>query len=189
MIYAQYFGEFGMYGMIHRAILDFLEQNSCDDEWQKLQSHIAIGPDLMISTIVYPDEKTIELVNHAAALMDLSPQDFLRRLGQFWIVFSERGPFGHIMDFTGKNLATFIGNLNRMHQAVLLAMPNADVPSFELVESRPGELIVDYRSSRTGLEPFVTGLLEGLLRRFGHKGSVSLAERSVQPARFIVRYA
>lgn len=177
-----------MYGMIHRAIHDLVTEQHDPEDWEISRMSLRIGPELMISTAVYPDEKTIELIHRAATLMSLTPEEFLQRLGRFWITFSEKGSFSHMLDFTGKDLPSFIGNLDRMHRAVVLAMPKADVPLFKLVESRPGELIVDYLSTRTGLEPFVTGLLEGLLGRFGHTGSVNHVEGSAQPSRFIVRY-
>ena len=47
------------------------------------------------------------------------------------------------------------------------------VPAFAILDHEPGKLLVEYRSNRTGLEPFVAGLLEGLLERFDLVGEVT----------------
>jgi guanylate cyclase soluble subunit beta len=82
------------------------------------------------------------------------------------------------MDFTGQDLVTFINNLDRMHRSVVLAMPDARVPSFTLMEETRKRLLVRYRSDRTGLETFVIGLLEGLMDRLNETGSVEVAGRA-----------
>jgi hypothetical protein len=178
-----------MYGMIHRAIFDFLSEQYRESEWDKVKSSLNVEHDSMISTLVYPDSQTMQLVEDAAMLLGISTEEFLRRLGRFWVMFSERGAYRRILDFAGEDLASFIQNLDRMHQAVVSAMPRADVPSFTLVDSRPGELVVDYRSNRNGLEAFVIGLLQGLLDRFKHDGCVTHESRVASASRFVVRYA
>jgi len=57
-------------------------------------------------------------------------------------------------------------------------MPDADMPSFYVSRVEGRDLYIEYRSSRTGLEAFVKGLLEGLLDRFGDTGEVSFVRRA-----------
>lgn len=177
-----------MYGMIHRAIYDFLAEQHSVSEWEGVKTALNLDRDGMISTLVYPDAQTMQLLEDAAALMDIPTADFMCQLGRFWITFSERGAYRHILDFTGEDLPSFIQNLDRMHQGIVLAMPQADMPSFTLVDSRPGELVVDYRSNRNGLEAFVIGLLQGLLDRFKHDGCVAHESRVACASRFIIPY-
>lgn len=177
-----------MYGMIHRAIHDMVELRRSLNQPCLLSSEFSVNPEAMVSTSVYPDSQTNELIEAAATLMGIPAPDFLQRLGRFWITFSENGPYRYILDFTGTDMPSFVAGLDRMHDAVVSAMPLAAVPSFSLVESLPGVMVVDYRSSRQGLEPFVTGLLHGLLDRFGHNGSVELVGRVDQASRFLIRY-
>ena len=68
----------------------------------------------------------------------MAVEDALRVFGRYWVRFAELSSFGPIMDFTGQDLVTFINNLDRMHRSVVLAMPDARVPSFELLVSTPG---------------------------------------------------
>lgn len=162
-----------MYGMIHRGIRFMVEQELGANVWDEICSKHAIGPEHLISAHTYDDGVTIGILEGAADRFGLELSDLLQTFGRHWIKFAERGSYGAMMDFTGKDIATFVANLDRMHHAVVVAMPNARVPSFRLAEQSDTELIIEYRSERTGLEPFVVGLLEGLLIRFGHCGSVA----------------
>lgn len=177
-----------MYGMVHRAICELLAERHSETEWEAAKSQLSINPDGMISAQVYPDGQTLQLVNEAAGLLGVSAQEFLQQLGHFWITFAERSSYRHILDFTGADLASFIVGLDRMHEAVASAMPEADVPSFSLVECKSGMLIVDYRSNRQGLEGLVIGLFHGLLERFRHHGEVVHVGRFDGAARFAIRY-
>lgn len=178
-----------MYGMIHRAIYELMAAHHHESEWEAIRSVLNIDPEGMIGTVVYPDAQTFELVENAALAMRIAPDDFLQRLGHFWITFAEQGSYRHILDFTGRDLPSFIKRLDLMHQTVVSAMPHAIVPSFTLVEEQPEALTVDYRSSREGLEPFVAGLFYGLLDRFGHTGSITQVGRFGQATRFLIHYS
>lgn len=175
-----------MYGMIHRGIRFMVAEEHGDHAWDDICAELQIGPEHLISASTYDDALTISILQLAADRSGLPLSDLLRKFGRYWIKFAERGSYGAMMDFTGKDLAEFVCNLDRMHQAVVLAMPDARVPSFRLVEEQAARLVIEYRSERTGLEVFVVGLLEGLLARFGQNGTVAYQAGSSLPAVFIV---
>ena len=101
-----------MYGMIHRAIYDFLAEQNEEIEEEELQAVLQISRDEMISTHVYPDTHTLELVANAAGFMGMSSDEFMCQLGRFWLNFAERSAYRHILDFTGNDLVSFIENLS-----------------------------------------------------------------------------
>lgn len=177
-----------MYGMIHRGIRAMLVEDLGEQAWAELEQHLRIGPGELVSMAVYEDARTVGILAGAAVRMGLTPEQCLERFGRYWIRFAERGSYGHIMDFTGRDLASFIQNLDRMHQAALAAMPEASVPSFTLVDQAEGSLRVKYHSERSGLEPFVVGLLHGLLDRFGLTGEVQPVPGRGNAAEFVVTY-
>ncbi|MEY3876941.1 MAG: hypothetical protein RLZZ191_624 [Pseudomonadota bacterium] len=92
------------------------------------------------------------------------------------------------MNFTGQDLASFIENLDRLNLAVGAAMPGARLPSFTTISKAPGQLMVEYRSDRTGLEQFVLGLFDGLITRFGATGDVQIAEHKADSIIFELQY-
>jgi len=175
-----------MYGMIHRAVRELVIERTGAAAWEAIEREAGVGPAELISAAVYPDPLTLRVVAAAAAQMGMETADFLRMFGRHWVRFAGSGPYAGIMDFAGHDLAGFISNLDRMHRAVQSAMPEARVPQFTLVRADAAGLVVRYGSAREGLEPFVVGLLEGLMERFGHGGAVGLGERTEEGTLFYV---
>lgn len=175
--------------MIHRGVRAMVIEQLGEEAWQATERKLGIGPTELISGMTYEDSMTIEIIAEAAARLNLDMEDCLLDFGRYWIKFAARGSFASVMDFTGQDLPTFVGNLDRMHLAIATAMPMAQVPSFALLESTPGRLLVEYRSVRTGLEKFVIGLFEGLIERFDAKGSVNLVEQKANYTTFEILYA
>lgn len=167
-----------MYGMAHRALRQMMLDRMGPSVWAKVERETSTGPADLISLCVYDDSKTIALITASAAHLGMPVEETLRVFGRYWVQFAELSSFGPIMDFTGQDLVTFISNLDRMHRSVVLAMPDARVPSFELLSETRQDLVVRYRSDRTGLETFVIGLLEGVMDRMGETGTVNVAARS-----------
>lgn len=155
-----------------------------EDAWNATEKKLGIGPTELITGLVYEDSLTIEIISEAAARLNLAFDDALLEFGRYWIKFAAQGPFKSFMNFTGQDLPSFISNLDRMHLAVGTAMPNAQLPSFTLIESTPHRLRIEYRSERMGLEKFVVGLLYGLMERFNTTGTVNIAARSEHATTF-----
>lgn len=175
-----------MYGMIHRGLRDMVIEMRDEDAWGAIERDCGIGPGELISAGVYDDTVTIGIVQATARTLGQDLGECLRAYGRFWIRFAERGSYGAIMDFTGQDLGGFIGNLDRMHSAVSLAMPKARTPSFTLVSDEGNRLIVRYWSERQGLESFVVGLLEGLIARFGRTGKVSQLDSNTNGTEYLI---
>ncbi|MFC3175508.1 heme NO-binding domain-containing protein [Novosphingobium bradum] len=186
-----------MYGMIHRAIRQMVIETAGPGVWDDLERRLGLGPADMISAMVYPDRQTVALLTATAEQMGLTLPEALREFGRHWVRFAASGPYAGIMDFVGQDLAGFIANLDRMHHAVRVAMPEAQVPGFTVLNEEPGanggdgprRLHLAYRSTRAGLEPFVEGLLEGLAARFGRVGTVTFLGHGPGGAEFLVEHS
>lgn len=163
-----------MYGMIHLALRGMITERFGPSAWDDVERGAGSGPAHMVSASVYPDEITGALITAAAERANLDAATFLQEFGIYWIAFVDRGCYAPILKFTGGNLAEFIGNLDRMHHSLLSSMPEARMPSFRLVEQSQHELLVDYVSTRSGMEQLAVGLFHGLIRRFGLTGEVTI---------------
>lgn len=177
-----------MYGMIHRGLREMVIEARGKETWAAIEDAVGTGPEHMISAGSYDDELTTAMIRMAAEQLGKAPSECMRDFGRYWILFAERGPYGAMMDFTGRDLSDFIRNLDRMHQALKEVMPSAEMPSMRLTSELPGYLRVEYHSKRLGLEPFVTGLFEGLLQKFNHVGSVTQVESDECNSVFELKY-
>jgi guanylate cyclase soluble subunit beta len=175
-----------MYGMVHRAIRQMASERLGPTGWSIIERDAGSGPAEFISLCIYDDSRTMALLSSAARQLELDMDSALRMLGRYWVRYAEQGSFAAIMDFTGHDLVSFIGNLDRMHDAVRMAMPDARVPSFQVVDSHPGGLRVRYTSEREGLTMFVIGLFEALLDRMGERGSVTPVSGPGNAAEFVI---
>ena len=173
-----------MYGMIHRAVREMVLDRAGSGVWAEIERAAGIAQSELISVEVYDDAVTMRLIECAASSSKIDVQQFLVEFGQYWISYAGQSPFGSILQFTGDNLATFLRNLDRLHEGVQNVMPRASMPSFKVAKDEPNRMEVEYRSSRVGLEPFVEGLFIGLLNRFDLSGEVKLLSQTCDGSRF-----
>ena len=161
-----------MYGMIHRAARQMVLNGGDPAVWPHILERAGLEESDFISGQSYPDEVTFTLIGAVAAQLDLSLEETLIRFGRYWVRFADESAFSHLMKMAGQTLTEFCENLDRLHANIDLSLPGVDVPSFLVRSSDETSLRITYVSSRTGLEPFVTGLFEGLLAHFGQSGQV-----------------
>lgn len=126
------------------------------------------------------------MVAQASERTGKSVASLLQAFGRYWILFTARSTYGDLLDGSD-DLESFLFQLNSLHESVATSMPKLIPPSFGVEPSDSG-LIVLYVSEREGLEPMVTGLLEGLLETFGLDGDVHrLDDSSYGERRFLIR--
>jgi hypothetical protein len=78
-----------------------------------------------------------------------------------------------------------------MHARIAMNFPQLKPPSFRLLPSTDDEAILEYRSERPGLAPFVVGLVEGVGDLYGERVEAELVEPRAEGAdcdRFRVRF-
>jgi len=162
-----------MYGMIHAAARQLTLDRFGPEAWERIRARSGLTDMHFISGETYPDEATSALLNEIVAECGIPVDGLLRAFGAYWITYVTLSTFAAAFEATGRDFVSFIEGLDRLHRGVRTAMPRADMPKFEVLESAAGCVDVLYVSNRTGLEPFVEGLLHGLLRRFNEQGEIS----------------
>ena len=161
-----------MYGLIHQAARSMVIEKFGQAIWDEILVSAGVVEDDFVSTRAYPDTQTLDLVGAIATRANLSVPDLLRSFGHYWIGFASRSHYAPVMRISGDTLEEFLGNLDRMHNSIRMAIPEARMPSFRVMNTRADGVDIAYSSSRAGLEPFVVGLLEGLMERFQQQGEV-----------------
>ncbi len=161
-----------MYGLIHRAVRQMATDRLGPERWRDLARAAEIHDDDMISAKVYSDETTLRLIGAVSAEFGVPIEDMLEQFGVYWVSFAGASAYAPMLDLTGDTLLDCLRNLDRLHSGIKLTLPDAELPSFSVLEDGRGYVNVRYSSTRVGLEPFVKGLLAGLLARFGLVGTV-----------------
>jgi len=176
-----------MYGMIHRAARQMIIDESGPAVWASIVDAAGIVDEHFIGSTIYDDAVTLELINAIAHATGLETAEALERFGEYWITFANSSSYRNIMEMVGKTLPEFLGNLDRMHASIQVSLPGARLPTFEVTSADASEIRLIYRSQRVGLEPFVKGLMQGLLRHFRTPGRVDIGPRDATGARVLIR--
>ena len=163
-----------MYGMIHKAAREYCEARLGEASTQALIARCGMDREHFISGKHYDDATTMGLLTEIQDALDCDMDQLLHEFGHHWISFTQASSYASAMRMLGDDLATFMRNLDSLHQSVQSTMPEASLPSFVVIGETPTSIELLYRSNRTGLEAFVIGLLSGLMDRFGVSGEISV---------------
>ncbi len=155
-----------MYGMIHRGCQHAVLKLYGTEVWLKCLKHSGLKEEHFISAAYHTDEITLKLITAISEECNLSIKDVLRAAGRHWIEYTKQAGYESILTLTGKTLPDFLENLDRMHESLNRTLPEAILPSFQLVSVETDRLKVIYRSAREGFEELVFGIMEGVIEHF-----------------------
>jgi hypothetical protein len=155
-----------MYGMINVAIKELIMNKFGNDKWSEICTGAQIDDDEFKNLQYYPDSVTYNLVASASKALKITPEAVLQEFGKYWISHTASAGYGPIMDLFGNDFITCLKNLNNLHARMGLNLPNLKPPRFELEEIDAKNYILEYYSTRVGLDKMVVGLLNGLADKF-----------------------
>lgn len=157
--------------MVNNALQELVTQRLGESTWQRLAAAAGVEDGFFISLENYPDEVTYALISGAAAALDLTVEAFLEEFGRHWIAFAMRTAYGPLLSAPRSFSETLTG-LDDMHKLIRRTLPRVNTPSFRFYPSSTGGTL-RYVSSRTGLAPFVVGLLHGLAEMHSMKVTIA----------------
>lgn len=167
-----------MYGLVNQGVKDLVISNFGEESWRKLAED-ANSPTDFVAMQYYEDALTYRLVGAASKLLNLPPEKILSEFGKHWVHFTGKEGYGPIMDLFGSDFKTCLSNLNHLHTRMGMTLPHLKPPSFEFSEIDQSTFDLKYKSERVGLGPMVTGLIEGLAKKYGHV--VKISELGLDP--------
>lgn len=156
-----------MYGMVNQAVRDLILQQHGEETWSTIRALAGIEEDEFVHLSAYDDATTYALVGAISSHFGQSPEDVLRGFGRWWLKWTSESGYSAMLDMYGRDLRTFLSNLDNLHSHSQALMPALQPPSFSVSEQEGDRFSLTYRSNRVGLTPMVQGLLEGLGDRFG----------------------
>lgn len=155
-----------MYGIINSSIHDMIKQNFGDEKWQDVLRSSGVAEDSFLSMRSYDDSVTYELLGAAADVIGESLETCLEMFGKFWVLETATKHYGILLDSTGDSLIECLKNLNDLHDRITSTFLDYMPPHFSVEELEDNQYRICYSSKRTGLTPFVVGLLKGLAAKF-----------------------
>jgi hypothetical protein len=155
-----------MYGMVHKGLAAMVVEQHGVTTWAQVLDRVG-HTEPFLSNRSYPDELTYALVGATAEVLQRDASELLAEFGRYWAATFAAEHYRTLMDASGATIPEFLSNLNSLHMRVGLLFPGYRPPRFELADASGNRLTIRYYSERTGLAPFVSGLLAGIGDRFG----------------------
>jgi hypothetical protein len=152
--------------MVTKAIGEMVTERFGEEFWEDIKAEANLDIDVFVSNAGYPDEITYALVMSASSVLGLPVEDILRDFGRYWILETAQRGYAELINANGRTLWEFLINLPNFHTRVAMIFPNLDPPRFECTEVTEHSLVLHYHTHRSGLAPFVIGLLDGLSTMF-----------------------
>lgn len=151
-----------MYGIINKTIQDLITNHFGEEKWNEILLSSGIKEEYFISNQTYDDEVTYKLAIASAEKLNLSTDEILETLGQWWILKTTQEKYKGLMDSGGKTLKDFLTNLPQFHNRIMLIYTKITPPEFKITDISEKNLNLHYFSKREGLHFFVKGLIQGL---------------------------
>ena len=165
-----------MYGMINRAIKDLVLTKFGASAWEEICERAGVEIDIWLGNESYPDSETYALVAAASEVLQVPTATVLGAFGEHWVLETARTEYGGMLDAGGRTFREFLINLPNFHARIELIFPRLVPPAFRLTNIEENSLRLHYLTQRTGLAPFVAGILRGLAQRFGESVTMEMIE-------------
>ncbi|MDA0803127.1 MAG: heme NO-binding domain-containing protein [Planctomycetota bacterium] len=157
-----------MYGMVNQALEALVRDKFGDGVWESVKLKAGVHEVAFVTMHEYSDEVTYKLAGALSDETGVPVPELLHAFGIYWVSFADRGPWGKLMRESGQSTYELMAALDAMHARIAMSFPALKPPSFRVRPATAGTgepsgaMLLEYRSHRPGLAPFVVGLLEGM---------------------------
>jgi len=155
-----------MYGLINQGIEDLIVENHGQEKWQEIKAAACIDVENFIGMNIYPDSDTYKLVEAASQILNATQDQLFEAFGEFWILYTGKKGYGHLLEMGGDNFIDFFQNLNQLHGHIQAMMPELKPPKFWCTDITNNSITIHYKSDRSGLSHLVIGLIRGVGKKF-----------------------
>ena len=154
-----------MHGLINRSIQCFVKDTYGTERWSEICTRADLGFDDFEALLGYDDALTEAVIAAAEAVLDKDRQAFLEDLGHYLVTNPETDALRRLLRFGGETFVDFIHSLSELHDRGRLALPDLDLPAFEVTEHGPEAFSLDYHWRELGA--VVLGVLRAMADEYG----------------------
>jgi guanylate cyclase soluble subunit beta len=144
--------------------------------WERVARRAGISDEHLVTLRAYDDEVVYNLVLAAAKELHVSAEEMLEQFGVFLIEENSANHSGYLLSAYGTSNFELLENVNLLHSSVSSTFTKFTPPHFEMKKHSPELAELACFSKRTGLTPFVRGLVLGIADMF--QESVEIVEET-----------
>lgn len=180
-----------MYGMIHNCVMGFLISRHGEMTWERVAERAGVSAEHLVTQRAYDDEVVYKLVVAAAEELNVSAEEILEQFGVFFIEENSANHYGYLLGAYGRSTFELLENVNLLNSSISSTYTKFTPPHFELKKHSPELAELTYFSKRTGLTPFVRGLVIGMAEMFQETGEIveetPLVAEEGETSRFLLK--
>ena len=150
-----------MKGVINRGMQGLVEAKFGTEAWEEIRMLAGCDELFFVTGENYPDQRILGLVEAAAKVSGLTPEEVLIELGKHWVLKTGKESYPAYYSLAGASPREFLKNLDRLHRRAARDGGGPDEPRLRYEEFPDGRLLIHYHSSG-GFCPVLKGVILGV---------------------------
>ncbi|PWR04142.1 heme NO-binding protein [Meridianimarinicoccus roseus] len=156
-----------MHGLVNRAIQCFVRDTYGGTMWERLARQSDAPVAGFEAMFVYDDEVTERMLCAAEDLLGRDRAIVLEDLGTYLVSHPNVGSLRRLLRFGGDTFPEFLDSLDDLPSRAALAVPELELPRFDVMQGEGGIVRVLCRSPRAGFGHVLVGIMRTLADDYG----------------------
>jgi hypothetical protein len=156
-----------MHGTINRGLQAYVCEIFGKEVWEDSCSRAELSSYNFETMLTYDDEITDRILDGLTKVLGRERSDLLEDFGTFVVSETTLQSVRKLLRFGGENYVEFLQSLEDVHDRAKIALPDLDVPQFELESHSENQFVLNYRFEKLGMGAVFLGLLRGMADDYG----------------------
>lgn len=156
-----------MHGLINRSIQSFLRDTYGDALWRRVVQDARLGFDNFEAMLGYDDALTDAVLDAASHALDRPREGLLEDLGTYLVSHPNLEPLRRLLRFGGVTFVDFLHSLDDLPERGRLAVPELELPQFELHPQSGQKFLLRCSGPRPGFGHVMVGVLRAMADDYG----------------------
>lgn len=156
-----------MHGLINKSLEVFVSETYGTETWSRIAAKAEVPDNAFESMLMYPDALTDRTLAVCLDVLDKERAGFLEDLGTFLVSHRSVSGVRRLLRFNGATFQDFVDGLDDLHDRARLAVPDLDLPVFEVEPQGRNEFQVQCIWHRDFALPVITGVLRAMADDYG----------------------
>ncbi len=156
-----------MHGTINRGLQAYVCEIFGSDVWEEACTRAQLSSFNFEPMLTYDDDDTDKLLNALRQVLGRTRSELLEDFGTFVVSESRLQSVRKLLRFGGETFVEFLHSLEDVQGRAKVALPDLDVPQFQLDVHSDSEFTLNYRFEKLGFGAVFLGLLRGMADDYG----------------------
>lgn len=156
-----------MHGLLNRAVQCFLTDTYGANKWRAVAEHAELDLSGFEAVLVYEDAVTDAVLGVACDKLSKTREQLLEDIGTYLVSHPNTEALRRLLRFGGENFVEFLHSLDDLPGRARLAVPDLDMPIFELRDHVEGRFQFVCRWHQTGFGYVMMGVLRAMADDYG----------------------